>query len=398
MPNQQCPYCQQTFKSVKMHLHYCKAKPPVPTSIPTLHAPEPGVTLPGPSIELMPLGPPIESGELSTGAPESSIGPVHDERPSQPSVDLKEPAHGPVEPGNEPTEVLQEAIDDLSVPMEDVQPTRSQLECLLCQRQYPNKFDDFIIFENKDLHKIERLEHPLPTEPTCIESLPCPDSPPHPQVQPCAPSHDCERERIPVFMSSPNNAGLFKVHQYFMPLNDIDWSNTLQDTADMLPNAAPRQPDRVFGILSNKHRDNGVKGGDEPPPPPADKEGGEGNLYHPHPNATTALLMKWHHGSGQTKSKTDLDHLVHNVILQAAFDQADLLDFSAQCKAQRVYKHLESAEPARLPFKHHDKWRSGEVEVSLPRAGFKPSQAKPVPKMAPLEPVVQLGLEPAQPA
>ncbi|KAJ8089374.1 hypothetical protein PM082_014622 [Marasmius tenuissimus] len=171
-------------------------------------------------------------------------------------------------------------------------------------------------------------------------------------------------------MSSPNNAGLFRVHQYFMPLNDVDRSDTLRDTADMLPNAALRQPDRVFGISSNEHRDNGVEGGDEPPPPPADKEGGEGNPYHPHPNATTALLMKWYHGSGQTKSEADLDRLVHNVILQPAFDQANLLDFSAQREAQRVYKHLESAEPAGLPFKHHDVWRSGEVEVSLPQAGF----------------------------
>ncbi|KAJ8089375.1 hypothetical protein PM082_014623 [Marasmius tenuissimus] len=106
MPNQQCPYCRQTFKSVKMHLHYCKAKPRVPRSIPTLHAPEPGVALPGPSIELTPLGPPIESGELSIGAPESSIGPVHDERLSWPSVDLEEPAHSPVEPDDGPTKVL----------------------------------------------------------------------------------------------------------------------------------------------------------------------------------------------------------------------------------------------------------------------------------------------------
>ncbi|KIO07073.1 hypothetical protein M404DRAFT_942468 [Pisolithus tinctorius Marx 270] len=54
------------------------------------------------------------------------------------------------------------------------------------------------------------------------------------------------------------------------------------------------------------------------------------NYFTPFLNATVWRLMSWFYNGSTQKSQSDLDNLVHNVILAADFDREDLRSFVAQ--------------------------------------------------------------------
>ncbi|KAK1216806.1 hypothetical protein PQX77_020558 [Marasmius sp. AFHP31] len=236
-------------------------------------------------------------------------------------------------------------VDDVTAPMATGRRTR--------QTRLPKKFTDFTLDGNREPPPMHHLRphsrSRSPSNPLLLLS--------HPPSR--SPSRSPSPE-IPVFISDPNNAGLFRVHRYYRPLNDIELGTNLEDTAD----AAPRQPDRVFG--SQDHGQNTTTEG----------QGTQADLppHHPHPNPSTAYLMRWHHGSALMKSKSDLDRLVQDVLLQPDFQIHELLGFRAQRETDRVYVHPQSSmhtnepESSSLPFQNHDGWIKGEVQIVLPRA------------------------------
>ncbi|KAK1217968.1 hypothetical protein PQX77_019354 [Marasmius sp. AFHP31] len=253
-------------------------------------------------------------------------------------------------------------VDDVGPPVPTGRRTR--------QTRLPKKFADFTLDGNREVRQLRRPTPP-PSSPSSAPQSP-PLHYPRPNSRSCSPpnllllpSHPSTRSpsrspspEIPVFISDPNNAGLFRVHRYYCLVIDVELGANHENTTD----SAPRQPDRVFG--PQNHEQNTTEG-----PAQADLP-----HHHPHPNPSTAHLMRWHHGSALMKSKSDLDRLVQDVLLQPDFKTHELLGFRAQRETDRIYAHpqppLAAREPesSPLPFQNHDGWIKGEVKIVLPRA------------------------------
>ncbi|KAK1235189.1 hypothetical protein PQX77_001594 [Marasmius sp. AFHP31] len=237
-----------------------------------------------------------------------------------------------------------------------------------CMRQtrLPKRFADFTLDGNKEVRQLQCPTPSLPLPPSPSQSqcslrstsrspsLPHEPTPLPFQPPPGSPARSPSPE-TPIFISEPNNAGLYRIHRYHRPLNDIELGESTSDPS--------RCPDRAFGPQS------GVRNIPEEPvtttEPPS---------FYPHPNPSIGHLMRWHHGSALMKSKADLDRLVREVLLQPDFTTNDLVGFSAQRETDRVYLHPHStSDPdgkssVPLPFQNHDGWVKGEVKISLPRA------------------------------
>ncbi|KAK1234803.1 hypothetical protein PQX77_001985 [Marasmius sp. AFHP31] len=236
-------------------------------------------------------------------------------------------------------------VDDVTPPMATGRRTR--------QIRLPKKFADFTLDGNREPPPPLHYPHPHSRSSSPPNPLPLPSHPPS-----RSPSRSPSPE-TPVFISDPNNAGLFRVHRYYRPLNDVELGTNVENTAD----AAPRRADRVFGPQDHEQNTTDGQGTQADLPP-----------HHPHPNPSTAHLMRWHHGSALMKSKSDLDSLVQDVLLQPDFKTHELLGFRAQRETDRIYVHRQSpsgtreTESSLLPFENHDGWIKGEVKIALPRA------------------------------
>ncbi|KAK1220812.1 hypothetical protein PQX77_016383 [Marasmius sp. AFHP31] len=234
------------------------------------------------------------------------------------------------------------------------------------QTRLPKRFTDFTLDGNKEVRQLQRQTPSLslPPSPSQFQSsLDSPSRSPSPFYQPASltsrpPSGSPARSpspEIPIFISQPNNAGLYRIHRYHRPLNDIELGESTLDPS--------RCPDRVFGSQSNAQDI-----------PEIQSAAAELPSHYPHPNPSVRHLMRWHHGSALMKSKADLDRLVGEVLLQPDFTTDDLVGFSAQRETDRVYLHprstLDSSKKSSvpLPFQDHDGWVKGEVKISLPRA------------------------------
>ncbi|KAL0058886.1 hypothetical protein AAF712_014424 [Marasmius tenuissimus] len=256
--------------------------------------------------------------------------------PKEPIFEPEEPVIENEGPVNEPEET---SVHDEPA---TVHP-RSQLARLPRNRRMPHKFDDFVVSENTPL---------LPPKPPSPSPSPSPSPTPSPLPSPPPiplPSRPPPRPPSPpieTFVSEPNNAGLYQMHHYYMPTNNVDTS--------AVPDVPCRSPDQVFGRAPEPEPD--AEGGPNVDPPP---------WWHPHANPTISRLLRWHHCYRHSKSKGSLDRLVQDVILQPDFEVDHLVGFSAKRETDVVYNNKTSSK---LPFQGHDGWIKSEVEVKLPRA------------------------------
>ena len=93
------------------------------------------------------------------------------------------------------------------------------------------------------------------------------------------------------------------------------------------------------------------------------------NSFAPFLNATSYHLMSWFYNLSSSKSLSDLDRLVNDVIFADDFNRDDLQDFSAACEAKRMDASSES-----IHFSAVDGWhlrgsnliRSGLTQGSPP--------------------------------
>ncbi|KAL0058362.1 hypothetical protein AAF712_014966 [Marasmius tenuissimus] len=211
----------------------------------------------------------------------------------------------------------------------------SQSRQPLHQTKLPSEFDDFMMLGDEPL---QRRHSPSPPPPPSPPPVPSPSHSPS-----CSPSPPA-----PAFISLPNNTGLFRIHRYYQPLNNVALA--------VNPEESPaHSPDCVFGRVPSDQQAGTTTVADKRP------------AWHPHPNPTVGSLMSWHH----VKSKGALDQLVQNIILQPDFDIHHLCGFSAQHETDQIYNHkvLASTKPTpKSPFKHHDSWIKTEVEVKMPQA------------------------------
>jgi hypothetical protein len=85
------------------------------------------------------------------------------------------------------------------------------------------------------------------------------------------------------------------------------------------------------------------------------------NPFAPFLNATVFHLMSWFYGGSNMKSVTELDKLVHDVILNEDFDQAHLKGFTATRELKRVDEYEQDKE-----FPTKDGWKETSVKLRLP--------------------------------
>lgn len=107
------------------------------------------------------------------------------------------------------------------------------------------------------------------------------------------------------------------------------------------------------------------------PPPPSEPVPD----YAPFENSTTHMIMDWYYGHGTvTKSQSELQALVHNVILNPSFKASELEGFNAARELKRMDKY-QVAAASQLPQDStaffDDRWLEGTVYLSLPCDGFK---------------------------
>ena len=89
--------------------------------------------------------------------------------------------------------------------------------------------------------------------------------------------------------------------------------------------------------------------------------------YHPFDNSTVFLLMSWYYNGSNTKSISDLNKLVNDILLAEDFDQEHLKGF----EAGKEYKRLDDYEnDPGSGLAAQDGWIEASVPISLPCEGF----------------------------
>lgn len=99
-------------------------------------------------------------------------------------------------------------------------------------------------------------------------------------------------------------------------------------------------------------------------------------IFAPFRNASIYHLMTWFYRSeSNTKSITELNSLVKDVILAPDFRPDDLIGFDAkkENKTMDAYRESTASEEA-SPFTFDDTWIKGSVEIPLPCDGFQQTE------------------------
>ena len=101
------------------------------------------------------------------------------------------------------------------------------------------------------------------------------------------------------------------------------------------------------------------------------------NYFAPFLNPSTFLLMSWYYNGSSTKSYSDVDKLIHNVIRHDNFEASDFsASFSTAREAERMVKNEPSkksdkSEPISFTGKPEDGWIKASVSIPVPCDGVK---------------------------
>jgi hypothetical protein len=92
-------------------------------------------------------------------------------------------------------------------------------------------------------------------------------------------------------------------------------------------------------------------------------------FFHPFPNTTVFRLINWFYRASMTKSTTDLDCLVHEVLLAEDFNPEDLRNFriAQEMTCLNTYGATESLFSAEGGLKEGS-WKEGSVKIRVPNA------------------------------
>jgi hypothetical protein len=104
-------------------------------------------------------------------------------------------------------------------------------------------------------------------------------------------------------------------------------------------------------------------------------------FFHPFPNASVFRLMNWFYQASATKSMTDLDCLVHEVILAEDFNPEDLRNFriTQEMACLDTYGATESLFSAEGNLKESS-WKEGSVKIRVPNAKSRYTSESMVPE------------------
>jgi hypothetical protein len=173
---------------------------------------------------------------------------------------------------------------------------------------------------------------------------------------PPAPPYIPDDNDIPsnLFRTERDSYGVLREYVHGKPSITPDLYHTLTDITDspylaLDPSSRSRQDHPVQSVSSNT----------------VDTE-----FFEPFRNPSTFRLMAWFYRPSITKSITELNTLVKDVILAPDFNADDLVGFDAakEHKVMDAYQVKSSHNPT--PFSFNDTWLEGSVEIPLPCDGF----------------------------
>ena len=100
------------------------------------------------------------------------------------------------------------------------------------------------------------------------------------------------------------------------------------------------------------------------------------NFLEPFHNPSTFRLMSWFYWPLITKSITELNTLVQDVILAPDFDAQELVGFDAAKEHKIMDFYQVNSLDGPTPFSFNDTWLEGSIEIPLPCDGVNfPSEA-----------------------
>ncbi|KAK0238382.1 hypothetical protein EDD85DRAFT_920728 [Armillaria nabsnona] len=203
---------------------------------------------------------------------------------------------------------------------------------------------------------------PPPPPPKRHQKSPSPMPEPSPSPEP-----------VNYFDTIPDNFGLFKWYRNTVPSTCPDDSANLESLADAptfaIPPDASAHPDptSIYG------KNTGHTDFTDP--------SSSTSWFSPFLNASICRLMKWFYSS-TTKTLSDLNQLVHEVILMPDFKVSDLQGFDAAREAECLDAEPQSEGHSGSPF-----WRDGWTEdfinipLPLPNPSAVPNASNPYPEV-----------------
>jgi len=98
--------------------------------------------------------------------------------------------------------------------------------------------------------------------------------------------------------------------------------------------------------------------------------------FAPYPNPSIYHLMTWFYNASTSKSLSDLDKLVENVILAPNFKKENFVGFRTSKEAEC----LDKASSLQSRFSAEDGWTETSIEISLPAEGVEHTSEAGAPK------------------
>ncbi len=162
----------------------------------------------------------------------------------------------------------------------------------------------------------------------------------------------------PPVETPPNRFGVFRRYTT-APQNDPEEGISFEDFADATSHLRPRvsrdeiNPLRPFGSSVQAMLSNA--------------KSVAADSYAPFLNWTVFKMMEWQYNGSMTKSTSQMQRLVDDVLLDDRFEKEDLRGFSAKREKQRLDDYSNSGGP----FNTSDGWYEGEVVLHLPKTKVK---------------------------
>jgi hypothetical protein len=151
------------------------------------------------------------------------------------------------------------------------------------------------------------------------------------------------------FRTEHNSYGVFREYLHGKPSITPDLSHTLTDVTDtpyLAPDPSSSRPNHQVQIVATE-------------------------FFEPFRNPSTFRLMSWFYRPSITKSITELNTLVKEVILAPDFKADDLVGFDAVKEHKVMDAYQVKSLDGPTPFSFNDTWLEGSVEIPLPCDGFK---------------------------
>lgn len=187
-------------------------------------------------------------------------------------------------------------------------------------------------------------------------------------------SSDAGSDSRCAFRTEPDPFGVVREYAHGKPSITPDQFHSLSEVSNspylaLDPSSNPRQsPSSFFGSALEKIKVNMTEAA--------------GNFFAPFRNTSIFRLMSWFYQSSNTKSISEINSLVNDVLLAPDFQPEDLVGFNAATENARMDTHRECSSSNELPspLSFGDQWIKSMIEIPVPCEGFQHASEADAPR------------------